>query len=66
MNLPELFVTGVDERGHFTFKRWCPPPVEDFATPADLAGLIAGFRGWVQASSGPGFKTSGPPTGPPH
>ena len=29
MNLPELFVTGVDEQGHFTFKRWCPPPVED-------------------------------------
>jgi hypothetical protein len=56
MNLPELFVTGVDERGHFTFKRWCPPPVEDFATPADLARLIAGFRGWVQASSGPGFQ----------
>jgi hypothetical protein len=56
MNLPELFVTGVDEQGHFTFKRWCPPPVEDFATPADLAGLITDFRGWVQGSSGPGFQ----------
>jgi hypothetical protein len=26
MNLPELFVTGLDERGHFTFQRWSPPP----------------------------------------
>jgi hypothetical protein len=56
MNLPELFVTGLDERGHFIFRRWCPPPVEDFATPADLARLITAFRKWVQASSGPGFR----------
>jgi hypothetical protein len=56
MNLPELFVTGLDEQGHFAFKRWCPPPVEDFATPADLARLITTFREWVQASSGPGFQ----------
>src|SRR5262245_39618707 len=55
MNLPELFVTGLDERGHFTFKPWRPPPVEDFATPADLARLITAFRRWVRASSGPGF-----------
>jgi hypothetical protein len=56
MNLPELFVTGLDERGHFTFKRWCPPPVEDFATPADLARIITAFREWVRASSSPGFQ----------
>ena len=55
MDLPELFVTGVDERGHFTFKRWGPPPVQDFATPADLARLIAAFRTWVKASPEPGF-----------
>jgi hypothetical protein len=56
MNLPELFVTGLDEQGHFTFRRWCPPPVEDFATPADLAGIITAFRGWVRANSDPGFR----------
>src|SRR5262245_16479532 len=56
MNLPELFIPGLDERGHFTFKRWSPPPVEDFATPADLARLITAFRGWVQASAGPDFQ----------
>src|SRR5262245_3587348 len=55
MNLPELFVTGLDERGHFTFKPWRPPPVEDFATPADLARLITAFRRWVRPRSGPGF-----------
>src|SRR5262249_782519 len=55
MDLPELFVTGVDERGHFTFKGWRPPPVQDFATPADLARLIAAFRTWVKASPEPGF-----------
>jgi hypothetical protein len=55
MDLPELFVTGVDERGHFTFKRWRPPPVQDFATPADLARLITAFRSWVKASPEPGF-----------
>jgi hypothetical protein len=55
MDLPELFVTGVDERGHFTFKRWRPPPVQDFATPADLARLITAFRTWVKASPEPGF-----------
>jgi hypothetical protein len=56
MNLPELYVTGLDEQGHFTFKRWCPPPVEDFATPADLARIIVAFRGWLHASAGPGFQ----------
>lgn len=56
MNLPELFVTGLDERGHFTFKPWCPPPIEDFATPADLARIITAFREWVKVSSGPGFQ----------
>jgi hypothetical protein len=56
MNLPELFVTGLDERGHFAFKRWCPPPVQDFATPADLARLITAFRAWTKASAGPGFQ----------
>jgi hypothetical protein len=56
MNLPELFVTGLDDQGHFTFQRWSPPPVEDFATPTDLARIITAFRGWVRASSGPGFQ----------
>jgi hypothetical protein len=56
MNLPELFVTGVDERGHFTFQPWCPPPVGDFATPADLARIIAAFRGWVRENTGPSFR----------
>ncbi len=56
MNLPELFVTGLDEHGDFTFKPWCPPPVGDFATPADLARIITAFRGWVQANTGPGFR----------
>jgi hypothetical protein len=56
MNLPDLFVSGLDERGHFIFKRWCPPPVEDFATPSDLARIITAFRGWVQANSCPGFR----------
>jgi hypothetical protein len=56
MNLPDLFVSGLDERGHFTFKPWCPPPVEDFATPSDLARIITAFRGWVQANSCPGFQ----------
>src|SRR5262245_57948822 len=56
MNLPDHFVTGLDERGDFTFKRWSPPPVGDFATPADLARIIAAFREWVQASSGSGFQ----------
>jgi hypothetical protein len=55
MNLPELFVTGVDERGRLAFMRWCPPTVEEFATPADLARIISAFRGWVRASSEPGF-----------
>ena len=56
MNLPELFVTGLDERGHFAFRPWCPPPVEDFATPADLARIITAFREWVRASADPGFR----------
>src|SRR5262245_5146545 len=56
MNLPELSVTGLDERGHLTFKQWRPPPVGDFATPADLAGIITAFRGWVRANSDPGFR----------
>jgi hypothetical protein len=56
MNLPDLFVTGLDERGRFTFERWRPPPVEDFATPADLARLIAAFRAWVKVSPEPGFQ----------
>ena len=56
MDLPELFVTGLDERGHFTFKPWRPPPVEEFATPANLARIIAAFRGWVRANAGPGFR----------
>jgi hypothetical protein len=56
MDLPELFVTGLDERGHFTFKPWCPPPVGDFATPADLARIIAAFRGWVRGQTGPSFR----------
>src|SRR5262245_48678564 len=56
MNLPEQFVTGLDERGQFTFRRWGPPPVGDFATPADLARLLTAFRGWVRASSAPGFR----------
>jgi hypothetical protein len=56
MNLPELVVTGLDERGHFAFKRWCPPPVDDFATPADLARIITAFRRWLQAGPEPGFQ----------
>jgi hypothetical protein len=56
MNLPDLFVSGLDEQGHFTFKPWCPPPVEDFATPSDLARIITAFRGWVRANSCPGFQ----------
>jgi hypothetical protein len=56
MNLPDLFVSGLDERGHFTFKQWRPPAVEDFATPGDLARIITAFRGWVQANSGPSFQ----------
>ena len=56
MNLPDLFVSGLDERGRLTFKRWGPPPVGDFATPSDLARIISAFRRWVQASSGPGFQ----------
>jgi hypothetical protein len=56
MNLPELYVTGLDEEGDFAFKRWGPPPVGEFATPADLARIISAFRGWVRANAGPGFR----------
>jgi hypothetical protein len=56
MNLPEFFVTGLDDQGHFTFQPWCPPPVDDFATPGDLARIIAAFRGWVRANTGPSFR----------
>jgi hypothetical protein len=56
MNLPDLFVTGLDERGCLTFQRWRPPPVDDFATPSDLARIISAFRGWVRANSGPDFQ----------
>ncbi len=56
MNLPELFVTGLDAQGDFTFRPWCPPPVDDFATPADLARIIAAFRSWVQANTSPSFR----------
>jgi hypothetical protein len=56
MNLPDLFVSGLDECGCLTFQRWHPPPVGDFATPSDLARIISAFRGWVQANSGPGFQ----------
>src|SRR6516225_2693071 len=56
MSLPDLFVSGLDERGHFTFKQWRPPAVEDFATPSDLARIITAFRGWVQANSCPHFQ----------
>jgi hypothetical protein len=56
MNLPELFVTGLDEGGDFTFKRWCPPAVGEFATPADLARIITAFRGWVRANAAPDFQ----------
>jgi hypothetical protein len=56
MDLPELFVTGLDERGHFTFKPWCPPAVGDFATPFDVARIITAFRGWVRKSAGPSFQ----------
>jgi hypothetical protein len=56
MNLPDLFVTGLDERGRFTFKRWCPPPVGGFATPADLARIITAFRDWVRTNARPDFQ----------
>jgi hypothetical protein len=56
MDLPELFVTGLDERGHFTFKPWRPPPVGDFATPADLARILTAFRKWVRNNTGPSFR----------
>jgi hypothetical protein len=56
MNLPELVVTGLDERGDVAFKRWRPPPVGDFATPADLARIVSAFRAWLPANSGPGFQ----------
>jgi hypothetical protein len=56
MNLPERFVTGLDAQGNFTFRPWCPPPVDDFATPADLAQNIAAFRNWVQANTSPSFR----------
>src|SRR6516162_8237796 len=56
MNLPDLFVSGLDERGRLTFKRWGPPPAGDFATPSDLARIITAFRRWVRASPGPGFQ----------
>src|SRR5215831_16599155 len=56
MKLPDLFVSGLDERGHFTFKPWCPPPVGDFATPSDLARIITAFRSWVRANASPGFQ----------
>src|SRR5262245_6983665 len=56
MNLPELFVTGLDAEGDFTFKPWSPPAVGEFATPADLARIITAFREWVRANAGPGFQ----------
>lgn len=56
MDLPELFVTGLDERGHFTFKPWCPPPVGDFATPADLVRILTAFRRWVGNNTDPSFR----------
>jgi hypothetical protein len=56
MDLPELFVTGLDEQGHFAFKPWCPPPVGDFATPADLARIITAFRGWVRSHTDRSFQ----------
>jgi hypothetical protein len=56
MNLPERFVTGLDAQGDFTFRPWCPPSVADFATPADLAQIIAAFRSWVQANTSPSFR----------
>ena len=46
MNLPDLFVPGLDECGCLAFERWHPPPVDDFATPSDLARIISAFRGW--------------------
>jgi hypothetical protein len=56
MDLPELFVTGLDERGHFTFRPWRPPPVGDFATPADLARILTTFREWVRNHADPSFR----------
>jgi hypothetical protein len=56
MNLPDLFVSGLDESGCLSFQRWRPPPVDDFATPSDLARIISAFRGWVRDNSGPGFQ----------
>jgi hypothetical protein len=56
MDLPALFVTGLDERGHFTFQPWRPPSVGDFATPFDLAGIITAFRAWVRSNAGPNFR----------
>jgi hypothetical protein len=56
MNLPDLFVPGLDGGGCLSFARWHPPSVADFATPSDLARIISAFRGWVQDGSGPGFR----------
>jgi hypothetical protein len=56
MDLPELFVTGLDERGRFTFKPWRPPSVGDFATPGDLARIITAFRAWVRGNTSPSFR----------
>lgn len=56
MDLPELFVTGLDEQRRFTFKPWRPPSVADFATPADLARIITAFREWVRNNTGPTFQ----------
>jgi hypothetical protein len=56
MDLPALFVTGLDERGQFTFKPWRPPAVSDFATPGDLAGIITAFRAWVRSNSNSSFQ----------
>jgi hypothetical protein len=56
MDLPALFVTGLDERGQFAFKPWCPPSVGDFATPIDLARIITAFRSWVRSNTSPSFQ----------
>ena len=56
MELPALFVTGLDERGRFSFKPWRPPSVGDFATPIDLAQIIAAFRAWVRGNTSQAFQ----------
>ena len=69
MNLPDLFVPGLDGGGCLTFARWHPPSVADFATPSAMMKLAhspaVNASVWRRPSRKPSTRPKTMPSGRP-